>query len=61
LPARSSTTFSRRADRPSEGGVATAARGPLQPIGVGPWLLAFLDQQRRTRFLETWLQIVNGT
>jgi two-component system, OmpR family, sensor histidine kinase TctE len=44
-----------------EGGVAAAARGPLQPIGVGPWLLAFLDQQRRTRFLETWLQIVNGT
>lgn len=45
----------------ADGGIAATARGPLQPIGVGPWLLAFLDQQRRSRFLQTWLQIVSGT
>ncbi|MFO1149695.1 MAG: extracellular solute-binding protein [Alsobacter sp.] len=38
-----------------------SVKGPLQPIAVGPWLLAFLDQQRRSRFLQTWLQIVSGT
>ncbi|PSC03370.1 hypothetical protein SLNSH_19050 [Alsobacter soli] len=35
------------------------ARGPLQPITIGPWLLAFLDQQRKSRFLQSWLQIVS--
>lgn len=39
--------------------IAEQARGPLQPITIGPWLLAFLDQQRRSRFLQSWLQIVS--
>ncbi len=40
---------------------SASVKGPLQPIAIGPWLLAFLDQQRRSRFLQTWLQIVSGT
>ncbi|WP_460449005.1 sensor histidine kinase [Alsobacter sp. SYSU BS001988] len=39
--------------------IAREAKGPLQPITIGPWLLAFLDQQRRARFLQSWLQIVS--
>lgn len=40
--------------------ISAAARGPLQPIALRASLLTFLDQQRRTRFLQTWLQLISG-
>ncbi|WP_293861723.1 extracellular solute-binding protein [uncultured Alsobacter sp.] len=40
--------------------ISAAARGPLQPVALRASLLTFLDQQRRTRFLQTWLQLVSG-
>uniref|UniRef100_A0A9E7ZS33 histidine kinase n=1 Tax=Bosea sp. NBC_00436 TaxID=2969620 RepID=A0A9E7ZS33_9HYPH len=36
------------------------APGVLQPIALGQALLVSLDQQRKSRFLQTWLQIVSG-
>ncbi|MCP8937606.1 extracellular solute-binding protein [Alsobacter sp. SYSU M60028] len=40
--------------------IAAEARGPVQPVPLGPALLTFLDQQRRSRFLQAWLQLVSG-
>lgn len=35
-------------------GIAEATVGPLRPIGLGPGLLVYLDQQKRTRLLSSW-------
>lgn len=34
--------------------VRAAAEGPLQPIGLSPALLAFLDRMKRDRFVKQW-------
>ncbi|GLQ53056.1 sensor histidine kinase [Devosia nitrariae] len=39
--------------------IAARGRGVIQPIPLGPALLVSLDRQRRTRFLETWLEIAS--
>jgi two-component system sensor histidine kinase TctE len=39
--------------------IAARGRGVIQPIPLGPALLVSLDRQRRTRFLETWQEIVS--
>lgn len=39
--------------------IAARGRGVIQPIPLGPALLVSLDQQRRSRFLQTWLEIVS--
>ena len=39
--------------------IAARGRGVIQPIPLGPALLVSLDQQRRSRFLETWQEIVS--
>ncbi|KKB06721.1 hypothetical protein VE25_21385 [Devosia geojensis] len=39
--------------------IAARGRGVIQPIALGPALLVSLDRQRRTRFLETWQEIVS--
>jgi two-component system sensor histidine kinase TctE len=38
--------------------ISASGRGALQPIAIGPSLLVSLDQQRRDRFIATWLEIV---
>jgi len=39
--------------------IAARGRGIMQPIALGPALMVALDQQRRTRFLDTWKEIVS--
>jgi len=39
--------------------IAARGRGVIQPIPLGPALLVSLDQQRRSRFLEAWREIVS--
>jgi two-component system sensor histidine kinase TctE len=39
--------------------IAARGRGAVQPIPLTPALLVSLDQQRRERFLKTWLEIVS--
>ena len=39
--------------------IAARGRGIMQPIALGPALMVSLDQQRRTRFLDTWKEIVS--
>ncbi|KKC35321.1 hypothetical protein WH87_17235 [Devosia epidermidihirudinis] len=39
--------------------ISARGRGVIQPIGLGPALLVSLDQQRRSRFLESWGEIVS--
>jgi two-component system, OmpR family, sensor histidine kinase TctE len=39
--------------------IAARGRGVIQPIPLGPALLVSLDQQRRSRFLQTWKEIVS--
>jgi two-component system sensor histidine kinase TctE len=39
--------------------IAARGRGVIQPIPLGPALLVSLDRQRRSRFLDTWLEIVS--
>jgi two-component system, OmpR family, sensor histidine kinase TctE len=34
-------------------------QGAVQPIALGPVLLAALDPQRRLRFLSSWQEIVS--
>ena len=40
--------------------LSASAKGPLRPIALQVSLLTFLDQQRRTRFVQTWLQLISG-
>lgn len=40
-------------------GITGAAAGPLRPIPIGPGLLAYLDRQKRERFLANWRGAVN--
>lgn len=49
-----------RSDAPAKGapGSVLAGRGVMQPITLGPALLVALDQERKTRFLATWRQLV---
>ena len=35
-------------------GMAETQVGPLRPIGLGPGLLTYLDDQKRRRLLESW-------
>jgi len=39
--------------------IAARGRGVIQPIPLGPSLLVALDQLRRTRFIDTWQEIVS--
>ena len=39
--------------------ISAMGRGAVQPLALGPSLLVFLDQQRRSRFLATWREIVS--
>jgi len=39
--------------------ISARGRGAVQPLALGPSLLVFLDQQRRSRFLATWREIVS--
>lgn len=39
--------------------ISARGRGAIQPLALGPSLLVFLDQQRRSRFLATWREIVS--
>jgi two-component system sensor histidine kinase TctE len=39
--------------------IAARGRGVIQPIPLGPALLVSLDRQRRSRFLDTWQEIVS--
>ena len=39
--------------------ISARGRGVTQPIPLGPALLVSLDQQRRSRFLEAWREIVS--
>jgi two-component system sensor histidine kinase TctE len=38
--------------------ISARGRGAVQPLALGPSLLVSLDQQRRSRFLQTWREIV---
>jgi len=38
--------------------ISARGRGVIQPIAMGPALLVALDAQRRSRFLESWSEIV---
>lgn len=40
--------------------IAARGRGVIQPIPLGPALLVSLDQQRRSRFLQTWREIASS-
>ena len=40
--------------------IAARGRGVIQPIPLGPAMLVSLDRQRRSRFLDTWLEIVSS-
>lgn len=40
--------------------VLARSRGLIQPIALGPSLLVGLDQQRRARFVQNWLRMVNA-
>ena len=35
-------------------GIAESQLGPLRPISLGPGLLAYLDQQKKARLLQSW-------
>ncbi|MET3926611.1 extracellular solute-binding protein [Devosia sp. 2618] len=39
--------------------ISARGRGVIQPIPLGPALMVSLDQQRRSRFLESWGEIVS--
>lgn len=39
--------------------IAARGRGVIQPIPLGPALMVSLDQQRRSRFLQAWREIVS--
>ena len=39
--------------------ISARGRGAVQPLALGPSLLVSLDQQRRSRFLATWREIVS--
>src|SRR5690606_20303725 len=39
--------------------IAARGRGAIQPIPLGPGLLAALDTLRRQRFIDTWQEIVS--
>lgn len=39
-------------------GIAESQVGPLRPIPLGPGLLAYLDDQKRQRLIETWRRAV---
>lgn len=42
-------------------GIAESQVGPLRPIPLGPGLLAYLDQQKRQRLIDSWDRAVHPT